>query len=241
MPTEIEKLFKKASQLNYDNSCGMVKVDEMQGAGFFPGCYGTSDTKSNSNNKFVMVLGQDFDTYANYQRLTKKGEVDSNTTWRNLKILLKDIHIDENICFFTNVYMGLRKEGVKNTGPSPATKSKSFVGECSEFFKDQLTAIKPEIVFVLGKETAKFLAIVFPQLEDWERVDTLKSLYKNGRNTYYDLKFNSMDIMFLLVIHPSMSNTNRSLIFGKENKGQEVETLKKQLSKFYKRHNILNF
>jgi len=129
-----EILFEKASQLHYDEFCGMTMVKEMKGPGFFPGCNGLQDNKSDSFDRFVMVVGQDFDTEENYQNIGEKGEVDSNTTWRNLRKLLKDIHIPENFCFFTNAYMGLRKNG-RNIGQSPAKKSPDFTKQCQIFSK----------------------------------------------------------------------------------------------------------
>jgi hypothetical protein len=99
----------------------MIPVKEMQGPGFFPGCNGFHNHESGFADRFVMVVGQDFDTELNYKKLGEKGEVESNATWRNLRKLLDDIGIQKHNCFFTNVYMDLRKEEIgklKNTGPS---------------------------------------------------------------------------------------------------------------------------
>jgi uracil-DNA glycosylase family 4 len=236
MIEKIKKLFEKANQLQYDEQCGMGIVEKMQGPGFFPGCNGLHDNQSGSVNKFVMVVGQDFDTKINYDKLGDKGEVDSNTTWRNLKKLLIEINIQESNCFFTNVYMGLRKDG-KNTGPSPAKKSPNFSNQCQVFFKEQLRVINPELVLILGKEPAKFIAETFPNyFTNWQQIGLLKEFYQEEKNIYNDLEFENKSIRFLFALHPSMSNTNRSLIWGKGNKEKETEMLKKHLSGFYAWH-----
>jgi uracil-DNA glycosylase len=240
MIEKIETLFEKAKQLHYDECCGMKVVDKMKGSGFFPGCTGFHNNPSDIKNTFVMVVGQDFATEEYHQKIGDKGEVDSNTTWRNLKTLLKDIRIDEDICFFTNAYIGLRKNG-KNTGQSPAKKSPNFTQQCQKFFKEQLSVINPELVLILGKEPAKFVAQIFPDyFAEWKKMKLLKQFYEDEENISCTLKFENKKIQFLFALHPSMSNTNRPKIWGKGVKGREKETdmLKKHLSNFYIRHNL---
>lgn len=183
-------LFEEAKKLDYSQSNGMVCVDRMKGPGFFPGCAGTIDNRQNISGLPEMVLGQDFDTEANHKLIDEnKGEIDKNTTWRNLKLLLKDLNIDRSDCFFTNAYMGLRpssQEVTKNTGQSPAAKRGAgvFANECYEFFKKQLSVVQPETVLVLGKETAKFLSKAFPsEFKKWSDIKTLKSILC-GRRKY---------------------------------------------------------
>ncbi|GAC1300823.1 MAG: hypothetical protein NVSMB24_02340 [Mucilaginibacter sp.] len=238
MEEKIKKLFEKAIQLQYDPDCGMEKVEKMKGPGFFPGCTGVHDNNSASADKFIMVVGQDFDTKINYDKLEEKGEVECNTTWRNLKKLLKDINIDKDKCFFTNTYMGVRKNG-KNTGPSPAKKSPWFVEQCQYFFQQQLTIINPKLVLILGREPAKFVAKMFPdQFDSWRNMKLLKQFYQKEKSIACELKFENQFILFLFVLHPSMSNTNRSLIWGKGIKERETEMLINHLFDFYANYNL---
>lgn len=236
----IIQLFEESKQLNYDHSNGMVKVEEMRGPGFFPGCTGTLDSRTDISDLPVMVLGQDFDTESNHKRIDKtKGEIETNTTWRNLRKLLKELAIDETECFFTNAYMGLRPENektkTKNTGTSPAAKkgAETFTKDCYEFFKKQLEVGRPKVVLVLGKETAKFVSKVFPdQCSKWSNIQTLKRFYEEEDNISGAVPFEGRMIRFIFVIHPSLNNTNRSITWGKEEgKNKEQELLKKLLSK----------
>ena len=230
----VKILFSEMQKLDFVQSNGMATIPEMKGPGFFPGCIGTIKHDVNIKDVDVMVLGQDFDSLENYKKIdAKKGEIENNTTWRNLKTLLDDLKIDQPNCFFTNVYMGLRSESKKNTGASPASKkaASEFAKQCHIFFKKQLHAVKPKVVLVLGKETAKFLTKAFPnEFTKWENIQTLKQFYANNDAVFNDIEFEGEKIRFVFVLHPSMSNTNRALIWGKGPK-DELRILNKALNK----------
>lgn len=237
----LNELFIKANALDYTHSNGMYPISTMKGPGFFPGCIGTIKKNIPLENLAIMLVGQDFDTEANHQKIdAEKGEVEKNTTWRNLKRLLDEINIDPEQCFFTNAYMGLRpnsgKETKKNTGTSPAAQkgAEAFAKECYEFFKTQLRTIQPKLVLVLGKETAKFMAKAFPtSFFHWENIDTLKKLYEKEEAVFADLEFEGKPIRFVFAIHPSLNGTNRSIIWGKEEgKNKEIALLKKYTASY---------
>ena len=235
----LSQLFEASKHLNYAHSNGMLPVEEMRGPGFFPGCTGTIDSRPDITGLRVMVLGQDFDTEANHKCIDKsKGEIENNKTFRNLKKLLGELDIDEKECFFTNAYMGLRPDDnkdakTKNTGTSPAARkgAEAFTKDCQEFFLKQLEVVQPEVVLVLGKETAKFVSKVFPDgCSNWADIGTLKSFYEIEDNVYNNIQFEGRSINFLFVIHPSLNNTNRSITWGKEEgKGKEQELLRRYL------------
>ncbi len=238
---KIQELFERANSLNYNDSNGMIKVPKMKGPGFFPGCIGTIEDNVTIDNITTIVLGQDFDTYDNYININDiDGEIDKNKTWSNLKKLLADLKISPVECFFTNGYMGLRpslldNKKAKNTGTSPAAKkgAEKFADQCYNFFKEQLEFVKPNVVLVLGKETVKFLTKTFPyEFSKWGNIDSLKNFYTNENLIYNDLKLNDKTIRFVFVIHPSMSNTNRALVWGKQNKHKEVEVILKALGDY---------
>ena len=235
----LSQLFQESKELNYSHSNGMLPVEEMRGPGFFPGCTGTIDSRQDITGLRVMVLGQDFDTEANHKRIDKsKGEIENNTTFRNLRKLLTELDIDVKDCFFTNAYMGLRPENntegkTINTGTSPAAKkgAEDFAKDCQEFFMKQLEVVQPEVVLVLGKETAKFVSKVFPEeCSKWADIRTLKSFYEIEDNICNNIEFEGRAIKFLFVIHPSLNNTNRSITWGKEEgKTKEQEMLRKHI------------
>ena len=225
----INTLFNEMRKLDFNQCNGMENIDVMKGPGFFPGCIGTVNNSIDIRNTEVMVLGQDFDTVKNYGNIDPiKGEIGNNKTWHNLIRLLDDLHIDIQNCFFTNAYMGLRSgTEVKNTGRSPAAKRSAvgFAEECYSFFKRQLHIVRPKLVLVLGKETAKFLTKAFPkEFKKWENIPTLKQFYTNENAVFNDFAFEGEKIRFVLVLHPSMSNINRVVIWGK-NPEEEIRIL----------------
>lgn len=228
----VQVLFDEMLKLDFTFSNGMKKNCEMKGPGFFPGCIGIISQNVNISEGNVMVLGQDFDTYKKHQEIKPEvGEIENNATWRNLKKLLSDINIDPTKCFFTNAYMGLRSEGTKNTGASPASKKEAteFALQCHSFFKKQMQVIQPKLVLVLGKETARFLTKAFPsQFSKWVNIQTLKKFYEKDNAIINDIEFEGRKIRFVFVIHPSMSNINRSLIWGKDSK-DEIRILREAL------------
>ncbi len=234
----LQELFNDASKLDYGHSNGMTPVEIMRGPGFFPGCTGTINSTFNLEGFPIMILGQDFDTEENHANINVlKGEIETNTTWRNLKKVLVDLELDANKCFFTNAYMGLRpnnKAGskTKNTGKSPAAKkgAEAFAEDCYTFFKIQLRTLKPELVLVLGKETVNFLCKAFKgEFNKWQNISSVKSFYENDCLSTV-LRFEDRNIQFVFVIHPSLNGTNRSLIWGKEKgKTYEQDMLKKYI------------
>ena len=105
----------------------------------------------------VMVVGQDFDTYASFnESLAKGGEVlfdeeerstSSSATWRTLMELLPRFHIPLERCFFTNAYMGLRKDG-SPTGRFIGSRDPDFTARCRMFFRKQLVAQRPRLISI---------------------------------------------------------------------------------------------
>lgn len=234
----VDELYNQASALDYSKANGMLSVSAMRGPGFFPGCIGTVKPVNNLDGLPIMVLGQDFDTKANHAKINElAGEIETNTTWRNLIQLFIDLKLDTGNAFFTNAYMGLRPEErtakTKNTGQSPAARpgAEGFATACYAFFKVQLKSLKHELILVLGKETAKFLCNAFPDaFEHWRNISTLKRFYQQEHHIAATLHFEDRDIVFLFVIHPSLNGTNRSLVWGKgTSRGREQDLLKKHI------------
>src|SRR5205823_522257 len=94
---------------------GVVPVHRaVTGTAFFPGGYGLWRRSTESQLpefpvERTMVLGQDFDSEAGYLRTLLRDGPESNATWRNLLPFLHEVGISPETCFFTNLFMGLRK------------------------------------------------------------------------------------------------------------------------------------
>ena len=79
----------------------------MKATAFFPGGYGLWLEENSFIYPDILVLGHDFSTVVEYEKLllSKQSEINS-PTWRELRKLFLASNIDLNRCFFSNVYMG---------------------------------------------------------------------------------------------------------------------------------------
>ena len=147
--------------------------EQIQGTSFFPGGIGLWRESLTEVPQFpvggVMVLGQDFDSVAGYEKSRRRGAESPNyPTWRNLLLLLDKAQIAQERCFFTNIYMGLR-EGTINTGPFPGSKDPEFRERCRDFFIRQLEAQRPCLILALGAYVPPFLATLSDELSGWTK------------------------------------------------------------------------
>lgn len=140
---------------------GVVAVPEpIAGTAFFPGGLGLWLEEDNAHQplpKDFMIVGQDFNTLATYERARILGsEANSSATWRNIRKIFPELNIPLTDCFFTNIYMGLRAEG-RETGRFPGARDRNFVERCAAFFRRQMEAVQPKIILTLGMEPLRVL------------------------------------------------------------------------------------
>lgn len=205
----IEHLFNLSDKLAYPPTMRAVR-GEIAGVAFFPGGNGTFDNSTSLAGKPVMILGQDFDTEANFDAAKRnKGEsLTGNATWRNLLKLLQEADISPEACFFTNAIMGVRKAG-KNTGKSPGFKDPAFLQECRRFFLEQLVLQQPQLVLALGLQVAAFLAPLAPELANWEKHKSLTDIDTHDSPLKANVTFlNGVRPTVLLLTHPSYRPVN---------------------------------
>jgi uracil-DNA glycosylase len=141
---------------------GVVPVPKpIEGTAFFPGGLGLwleEDGPLLPFPKDFMVVGQDFNTFATYERARITGsEVESSSTWRNIRQIFPMMDIALTDCFFTNVYMGLRAVGPE-TGRFPGAKDPGYADRCATFFRRQIEVARPRIIIALGLEPLRFLS-----------------------------------------------------------------------------------
>lgn len=176
---------------------GMVNNFAKLDFGFFPlgsgilSANSTIDTAEITDCK-IMVLGNDFGTI-NYVEndCPNNQEKKTNPTIRNLFKL----ELNKDTTFFTNLYLGLRKEG-KNIDPKTVKaeyKSLSFA-----FFKIQLDFINPEIVLCLGKEVRESLSEISTIFSNPAQEE--KSIITN--DDFFGKR------KFIFIPHPSMAHFN---------------------------------
>lgn len=158
-----KKLWREIHKFVLPFPDGAVKVRKaIPGTAFFPGGYGLWLRKDSPTYDIptgqIMIVGQDFNSVRIHEEALLNGtEVCTSATWRELLKILKATGISVNQCFFTNLYMGLRK-GPPETGRFPGAKDKDFEERCLTFFNTQLEMARPKLIIVLGLEPFRVLA-----------------------------------------------------------------------------------
>ncbi len=162
---------------------GVVPVPSpIAGTAFFPGGLGLLLDESGgleSGSCGVMVVGQDFNTAATYERAWRIGtELDISQTWRNIRIVFPKLGLSPRQCFFTNFYVGLRQTGPE-TGVFPGELDQTFVHRCARFFERQMEVMKPQLVVTLGSAPLKAIGREVFQIPVPRKLSACVDVYQN--------------------------------------------------------------
>jgi len=232
----VEYLFKRMDELVTDYPEGkMIRISErIGGTAFFPGGYGLWGTQSNQLLPpmpvgGVMVLGHNFDCEKNFKEsLNHQGENLTKGTWYHLLLLLEEVEIPKERCFFTNFYMGL-KPGDKAMGRLLAAKDNNFVRCCQEFLCEQFRVMQPKVVLILGKEFFNEFAVFLPpgsQVRSvWMKAKTWKDMDQNNAAFLYPLMLPDVPHPAVVVglVHPSYRKPNVKRRFYRNLEGEAAE------------------
>ncbi len=234
--TTSKELFELSKQnINYSGTEKMVAIERQRNIGFFPAGSGLWEGNINDIiiDRKVLILGQDFNNefeFAKFKDDDERSENPSeNKTWINLRTLLKDLGIPNEYCFFSNVFMGLRKGEAKNTGSLLNRKDEKYRGDCFKFLELQIQTVRPKLILLLGLVPLKMFNKVFPvETADWKLAKTVKEIFEN------DVQVKAIDIdkrkiQVAFVIHPSLNAVNRKKIFG-DDMAKEVRLLKEKIN-----------
>ena len=142
---------------------------------FFPGGHGY---KGRSFPKSpVLFLGHNFDTCIGfYDSVKRRAEKDTMRTWANLRnYFLPTAKLDEEKCFFTNLYLGAiipepddkekpsdkKEKKTKNTGWFKC--SPEYRLKCREALRTQVEIVRPSVIALLGSVVPAKFAKAFPE------------------------------------------------------------------------------
>jgi hypothetical protein len=195
---------------------GVLAVPKpIPGIGFFPGGYGlwrpdTADPLPAFPVSGIMVLGHDFHSESGYRASLRRGrESPTQPTRRVLLGLLARAAVDPSRCFFTNVYMGLRKCEA-TTGPFPGASDDDFVDHCVDFLDAQIAAQQPRHILTLGVNVPPLLARLSAELTDWTAGRGLKYLDQVGpvRTRVRVGVTSPVEATVVALTHPSMRHAS---------------------------------
>ena len=198
---------------------GVLPVPEpITGRAFFPGGYGLwGASQGKPLPAFpiggIMVLGHDFHSESGYaESLRLGGERDTIPTWRNLLKLFEQVGVNQERCFFTNFYMGLRA-GSATTGTFPGANDPIFVAHCTTFLLHQITAQRPTLILTLGTQVPPAIGRLSPELSPWAAGRGLKHLDAVGP-VQYGVTFPEVEnfrTTAVALIHPSLRHASLRL------------------------------
>ena len=210
---------------------GVVPVpDQIRGTSFFPGGTGLWMPGARELPALpvggVMVLGHDFHNEAGYE-WSKKHEAENlnSPTWRNLRSFLDAVDIPKEHCFFTNVYMGLRR-GEETTGRFPGAKYPEFVTRCREFFLLQVSTQRPALILAMGKYVPLFLGPLSSQLSPWTAKSSFKQRDAAGHSIIDNVTFVGASIspcVIVSIVHPCFRLQNVWRRRWKDDTGEGAE------------------
>lgn len=198
----------------FSNS-GLVNEYGTLDFGFFPlgsGILATNKSQikeAEITNCNVMVLGNDFGTqqYISDSCADKK-EKPTNATIRNL---VSGLELDLETTFFTNLFLGLRREG---TNIKRVTKlNNDYKDLCFAFFKKQLEYFNPKVVLCLGIEVGQSLAAFSNEFSNFSLSKTsILKLFADTQTNYVVHSNNEFfgQRKFVLIPHPSFAHINWS-------------------------------
>jgi len=173
---------------------------------FFPGGKGLWLENKSDIFPSVLVLGQDFSTLKDYLEILSGDTNDLDCpTWRNLIKLFVQAGINLDECFFSNVFMGLRRTE-SNVGRFPGFKDKEFIKRNIEFLSFQVEVIKPKLIITLGKFSPAILGNL--SSEDLLTWKTAKAFNDIEEPIKFNVKIGSHQCNCVALVHPSMRHLN---------------------------------
>ncbi len=207
----IQTLFDEYRKLILEtkNILDVFEESEMQNEfakldyGFFPLGSGIFSANSKIENAKIdrceiMILGNDFGTVEYIENFCPHNrEKETNPTINNLK----SIGLDLETTFFTNLFLGLRKNG-KNTDVKKVTEEyKKF---CFQFFEIQLKLINPKKVICLGSTVGKSLATYTSDFIQYSK--PVSKLFINNADDDFVAYYGGRK--YILIPHPSYAHIN---------------------------------
>ncbi|KPU44143.1 hypothetical protein OXPF_23100 [Oxobacter pfennigii] len=173
---------------------------------FFPGGKGLWMENTTNILPSILVLGQDFSALKEYLKIVNSKSKDLECpTWRNIIKLFKEADISLSECFFSNVFMGLRKTE-SMVGKFPGFKDKEFTQRNLEFLAFQIEIIKPKLIITLGRYAINMLANLSSQtLKSWKKA---KSFNDIDEAIKFDVEFRNHRCNCVSLVHPCMRHSN---------------------------------
>ncbi len=190
---------------------------------FFPGGIGFFDSKQVYISPEILILGQDFSNVEEHKKMLDGKIKDINSqTWKRMLLLLAEAGIDPNKCFYTNAFMGLRKEG-SSVGKFIGFQYPGYLRNNDEFLKFQLDIIKPKLIIVMGKFAPLVLARLSTDLKPWESIQSFNDIDERKIALMESVNFGNHCSTCCIIVHTSYRHLNVRSRKYKEFSGDDAE------------------
>ncbi len=173
---------------------------------FFPGGKGLWTETETDVFPSILVLGQDFSNVRIYEEMQKGNTEDLNCpTWKNIIKLFSQTRMNISDCYFSNVFMGLRKTE-SMTGRFPGFKNNEFVQRNIDFLAVQIDLLKPKMIITLGIHAAIMLGKLSQNdLQEWKLAERFQDISTSIKQ---NVVFGSHKCTCVSLVHPCMRHVN---------------------------------
>lgn len=183
----------------------------LPGPAFFPEGYGLQSPTPNAPWPTIMVVGHNFGCRDYRNQIDACGREDDKPTWRNLSRLLSDGGVSIDSCFMTNWFVGLQP-GDKQVGDFLARPDPRFEAECSGLLLDQMRALMPEIILLLGLEVVSRAHRILPALRPWASASNWTAVDSSALGPVaraVSIPDTDVSTNVVALLHPSFSPSNQ--------------------------------
>lgn len=200
-----DTLFERHKQIKpYPDFVAPIR-EMIKGTAFFPGGRGIWLEEETDIFPSILVLGQDFSTFEEYLKMLHGHSNDLNCpTWKNIIKLFEQAEINLTECFFSNVFVGLRKTK-SMVGKFPGFRDKEFVQKNLDFLDVQVEEIEPKLIITLGIFAPMMLGHLSPDLAEWKNARKFNDINEPIK---FNVNFRDHQCTCVALVHPSMRNKN---------------------------------
>jgi uracil-DNA glycosylase len=182
----------------------------------------------------IMAVGHNFGCEDYRNEINAAGRENDKATWRNLCGLLTDADVPIESCFMTNWFIGLQPVR-KQVGEFLSRPDSRYERECSELLLEQIRALKPYVILLLGLPVVGRAHRIMPTLKPWANAPNWSGVDSSilGPVAHgVEIPGTEVKANVVALLHPSFSPSNqrhRRTVFPV--KKPEVEMIRSAIAK----------
>lgn len=185
-------------------------MGDLHGPAFFPEGLGLIDN-STAEVPGIVIVGHNFGCVT-YRQGLSYGE-EHGRTWLGLKWLFQKAEVPFVSCYLTNWFIGLLP-GDKQEGPFLLEPDNDYENACVELLLEQLTAIRPRILLLLGRHVVQRAHVIMPRLTNWSAATTWTEIDLALDPVQYNVPIiltdgSTLSLTVVALLHPARNAGNQ--------------------------------